>query len=96
MKNIVEFLREREIRGFHRRIVADFSDKIPFHNAKLLKPDSPVSSRSVFLLKVNCDDTVIAAAHMEGVVILYDSSSGECIGRCEGHEKPPWTINVSL
>ncbi|VDM18102.1 unnamed protein product [Hydatigera taeniaeformis] len=93
MKNVVEFLKESEVQGFQSHTIANFSDKIPFHDANLLKPDLPASSRSVLLLKVNCNNTVIAAAHMEGTVILYNSSNAECIGQCEGHEKPPWTIN---
>ncbi|KAL7065494.1 hypothetical protein AAHC03_04649 [Spirometra sp. Aus1] len=93
MTEFLRYINEREI-GRHgntrRTAVSDNITALRTSGAILAK--TPLNSRSTYLLRLNNDSKLIAAAHANRTVAIYSASSGSLLGLCEGHERSPWTL----
>uniref|UniRef100_A0A0X3NXJ5 Uncharacterized protein n=1 Tax=Schistocephalus solidus TaxID=70667 RepID=A0A0X3NXJ5_SCHSO len=93
MTEFIRYIKEREIGRHgktHRTTVSDNITALRTSSAILAK--TPLNSRSTYLLRLNNDSKLIAAAHANRTVAIYSASSGSLLGTCEGHERSPWTL----
>lgn len=96
IKSVAEVLRRREIKGASKTAIDQVCENLPFDSSPIALRAVTPTNNAVLLLQINCNNTLIAAAHVENVVTLYDVSSGKCVGRCEGHQNSPWSLKVSV
>ncbi|THD22424.1 Activating molecule in BECN1-regulated autophagy protein 1 [Fasciola hepatica] len=53
---------------------------------------TPSDCRSTYLLRLNLDNKLLAAAHGDRSVAVYCASTGALLAKCVGHERSPWTL----
>ncbi|KAF8570446.1 hypothetical protein P879_03796 [Paragonimus westermani] len=91
--NFVRYVNSRELGHSFSRLHQNASDAVTSHrHLKPLIADASPNCRSTYLLRLNQNNRLLAAAHGDKTVAIYCASTGRLLSRCVGHERSPWTL----
>ncbi|KAF6777417.1 hypothetical protein AHF37_03053 [Paragonimus kellicotti] len=91
--NFVKYVNSRELGHSSSRLHQNASETITSHrDLKPLIADAPPNCRSTYLLRLNQNNRLLAAAHGDKTVAIYCVSTGRLLSKCVGHERSPWTL----
>ncbi|KAA3674772.1 activating molecule in BECN1-regulated autophagy protein 1 [Paragonimus westermani] len=91
--NFVRYVNSRELGQSFSRLHQSASDAVTSHrHLKPLIADASPNCRSTYLLRLNQNNRLLAAAHGDKTVAIYCASTGRLLSRCVGHERSPWTL----